>query len=148
METLRFEAELVPHEPAGMYLVLPAEVSAALGGRGRVAVNATIAGEPYRGSTMPAGDGTHRLGVTRAIQAAAGVGPGDVVTVEIARDDAPRTVEVPDDLAAALAAAGLRGRFDALAYSHRREHVQAVESARQATTRARRIERCVAQLPG
>jgi hypothetical protein len=112
MEALRFEAALVPHEPAGTYLVLPADVSASLGGRGRVAVSATIAGQPYRGSTMPAGDGTHRLGVTKAIQAAA----------------------------------ALRERFDALAYSHRREHVQAVEGAKQAQTRARRIDRCVEQL--
>jgi hypothetical protein len=146
MERLRFEAVLQPNRPAGTFLVLPAEVSQALGGRARIPVEGTIAGEAFRGSTMPMGDGSHCLGVSKALQSAAGVEQGDRVLVELARDDAPRTVEVPDDLAAALAQAGLRERFDRLSYTHRREHVQAIEGSRRTETRARRIERCLARL--
>ena len=56
--------------------------------------------------------------------------------------DRPRPrleVAVPDDLAAALDEAGLRERFDALPYSHRKQHVLAVQDARSEGTRARRI---------
>ena len=64
-----------------------------------------------------------------------------VVTIE--RDADERTVTVPADLAAALAESGLRDRFDAMSYSHRKEHVRAVEEAKAAETRLRRIERAV-----
>ena len=44
-------------------------------------IQAVIAGQPYRGSLMPMGDGTYCLGVLKSIQDAAGVGFGDTVTV-------------------------------------------------------------------
>lgn len=50
---------------------------------------------------------------------------------------------VPDDLAAALEEAGLRERFDALPYSHRKQHVLAIEDANAEATRARRIRRAL-----
>lgn len=55
-------------------------------------------------------------------------------------------IAVPDDLAAALAANGLRARFDALAPSHRKEHVRAIEEAEAAETRARRIDEAIERL--
>ena len=57
------------------------------------------------------------------------------------------TFEVPADLAAALDAGGLRAAFDALPYSHRREHVHAIEEAKRPTTRVRRIRRALDLLP-
>jgi uncharacterized protein YdeI (YjbR/CyaY-like superfamily) len=56
---------------------------------------------------------------------------------------------VPDDLAAALAAApGVREAFDALAPSARKAHVTNVESAKAADTRERRIAAIVTKLGG
>ena len=55
---------------------------------------------------------------------------------------------MPEDLAAALDAAGVRPAFDALAYSPRKEHVRAIEEAKAAATRERRIAACVAKLTG
>ena len=49
-------------------------------------------------------------------------------------------------LAAALEAAGAREQFDALAYSHRKEHVRSVTDAKKAETRARRIANVVTKL--
>jgi uncharacterized protein YdeI (YjbR/CyaY-like superfamily) len=67
------------------------------------------------------------------------------VTLEL--DTAPRTVEVPEDLAAALdAAAGTREAFDKLAPSMRKEHVRQVEEAKTQETRERRIARIVEKL--
>jgi uncharacterized protein YdeI (YjbR/CyaY-like superfamily) len=39
-----------------------------------------------------------------------------------------------------------RAAYDRLAYSHKREHVRAIESAKKPETRTRRIERAVATL--
>ena len=82
----------------------PAEVLGALGGGGRVPVQATFDGIAYRGSIASMG-GCMALGMLKQIRSDLGKGPGDSVVVTVTRDDAERTVEVPDDLAAALAAA-------------------------------------------
>ena len=52
----------------------------------------------------------------------------------------------PDDLAAALAEAGLRDAFDKLAPSHQKAHVTSVEGAKAAETRARRVAAVVDKL--
>jgi len=130
----------VPGEPTATMVVLPPEVAARLGGRARIPIHGTINGTPFRGSTMPQGDGTHCVGFRREIREAAGVRAGEKVVLEIARDDAPRTVEVPPDLAAALdASAELRQTFEAMSYTHRKEYVQAVLEAKKPETRDRRI---------
>jgi uncharacterized protein YdeI (YjbR/CyaY-like superfamily) len=80
-------------------------------------------------------------------RAAASVEAGDTVDVEVELDTAPRTVDVPDDLAAALAAApGARRAFDASSTSERRRIVLAVEGAKKPETRTRRIDRAVEDL--
>jgi uncharacterized protein YdeI (YjbR/CyaY-like superfamily) len=68
---------------------------------------------------------------------------GDPVVVTVERDEAARTIDVPADLAAALDAAGMREAFDRLSFSHRREHVNAVNDAKKPQTRARRIAKAV-----
>jgi uncharacterized protein YdeI (YjbR/CyaY-like superfamily) len=90
--------------------------------------------------------GGHVIGVRKDIQAAVGKGVGESLTVTVRRDEAERTVDVPDDMRIALTAAGLIERFSGLSYSHRREHVQAIEGAKRAETRARRIQAVVHQL--
>lgn len=122
-------------------VVLPAEVAAAMGGRARIPVTGSINGVPFRSSTMPMGDGTHCVGFRRDTRAqAGGVRAGDTVTVEIERDDAPRTVEIPPDLAAALDAdPAVRVAFDAMSYTQRKEYVNAVLDAKRPETRARRL---------
>jgi len=44
----------------------------------------------------------------------------------------------------ALKKGGVRALFDALSYTHRKEHVRAIEEAKAPETRARRIEKVVA----
>ncbi len=74
--------------------------------------------------------------------------PAEVVTAPGAGlDEAPRVVEVPADLAAALdAEPDARGRFDALSHGNQRRHVLAVEGAKAEATRARRVAAAVATL--
>ncbi len=68
---------------------------------------------------------------------------GETHEVTLEHDTAERTVEVPDDLAAALADAGVRAAFDALAFTYRKEHVRSVEEAKAQATRERRIAKVV-----
>ncbi|WP_378733498.1 YdeI/OmpD-associated family protein [Nocardia brasiliensis] len=141
----RFEAKIESGAGGGAYVAVPAEVVAALGGGGRIPVEARFDGIEYRGSIVDMGSGPC-LGVLKSIRTELSKGPGDQVSVTVARDDAERTVEVPDDLAAALRNADLRATFDALSFSRRREHVTAVTGAKRPDTRARRIAKVVESL--
>lgn len=98
---------------------------------------------------MSMGSGRVCLGLHKATRQAAGVAVGDHVTIRVERDDRPREVAVPDDLAAALDAdPSVRALFDGLAFSHRREYVEWVEGAKKAETRARRVAQTVERVRG
>ncbi|MFD3400807.1 YdeI/OmpD-associated family protein [Kribbella sp. NPDC058693] len=143
MET--FEGTILVNDGGGAWVEVPGEVVAALGGGGRIPVQATFDGVAYRGSIASMG-GCMALGILKGIRSELGKGDGDAVTVTVERDTAERTVDVPDDLAAALTEAGLREAFDKLAYSHRREHVQAINDAKKPETRQRRIGKALEML--
>src|SRR5437868_10555613 len=72
----------------------PFDVQQVFGTRGRVPVRGTINGAPFRSSLMNMGDG-HMMVVNAELRAAAKCKAGDTVPVEMERDDALRTVEVP-----------------------------------------------------
>lgn len=101
---------------------------------------------------------THRTSITRyrgqwmmVINAAmreAGLAPGATYRCEVVRDDAPREVELPDDLRAALEVAGAAAGWEALSYTRRRELAGAVASAKRPATRAKRIDLAVAAASG
>ena len=139
-----FDAPLVVHAK-GAHVVVPDRVIEALGGGGRIPVRAAFDGVEYQGSVVTMG-GERIIGVQKAIRTSIGKGDGDRVTVTLARDTGERAVEVPADLANALKAAGVRKQWDALAYSHRKEHVRAIEEAKKPETRAKRIEKAVEAL--
>ena len=124
---------------------VPPTVVKALGGGGRIPVEATFDGVPYRGSIVSMGAGPC-IGILKAIRGQIGKDVGDTVTVTIARDESKRAVAVPADLAEALTAATLRKSFDALSYSHQREYVVWIDEAKRADTRARRVAQTVERL--
>lgn len=111
----------------------------------RPKVSVTLKGYTYR-STVSVMGGKYMLPLAKVHREAAGVTGGDKVEVTLELDTAPREVEVPKDLAAALKKAGARAAFDKLAFTHRKEHVRAIEEAKAAETRARRIEKAVAMV--
>ncbi|WP_280266851.1 YdeI/OmpD-associated family protein [Nocardia wallacei] len=143
----RFEATIESARGGGAYVPVPAEVVSALGGGGRIPVRATFDGVDYTGSIVSMGEGPC-IGLLKSIRAAVGKEPGDTVTVTLERDTAERTVAVPDDLAAALAEAGLRESFDGQSYSRRREQARSVTDAKRPETRAGRIGKIIDALRG
>jgi hypothetical protein len=136
---IRFEGRLEA-QGGGSFVTVPREVSDRLGGRARIAVRGFLNGVPFRSSTMPMGDGGHCVGFRKDQRAAAGVEIGDVVVVEIDRDDEERRVNLPPELAEALAAEPrLREAFERLSYTARKERAESVRDARRPETRARRL---------
>lgn len=126
---------------------VPPDVVEGLGGGKRAAVVVTVNGYSYR-STLAVMGGRHLIPFSSDKRAASGIAGGDAITVDLELDTAPRTVDVPEDLAAALSAAGARAVFDALSPSARKAHVTSVETAKAAETRTRRIEAIVSALGG
>lgn len=127
-------------------LRVPAEAVAALGKQKKPKVRVTLNGYTYRSTVAAYGD-VFMLPLSAENREAAGVKAGDEVEVTIELDLEPRTVEVPDDLAAALAAKpGATAAFEALSYTMRKEHVRQVQDAKAQETRDRRIAGIVAKL--
>ena len=116
-------------------------------GRARPPVIVTLNGYSYR-STVAIMAGETFVPLRRSHRKAAGVVEGAPVEVTLTLDTDPRTVDAPPDLRTALEAAGAWDRWQKLAFTHQREHVEAVEGAKKPETRARRIGRCVAALTG
>lgn len=124
---------------------VPPDVIEAMGAGRKPPVVVTVNGFTYR-STVAVMGGRHLVPFSSDKRAATGIAGGDPIDVTIEHDTAPRTVEVPDDLARALADAGAREAFDALSPSRRKAHVTAVEGAKAAETRARRVAAVVTSL--
>jgi hypothetical protein len=136
-----------PRGGGGTLVPIPKEVAKKLGLNGMPKINAVIAGTPYRGSLMPMGDGTYCLGVLKSIQEAAGVGQGDTISIELELDTAPRTVELPADLAEALAAdKKAAAAWEALSFTNKKEVAVSLEGAKRPETRERRLAQALDRL--
>jgi hypothetical protein len=142
-ETYTFSARVESARGGGAYVAIPFDVEQAFGKK-RVPVNATIDGVPYRGSLVRMGESCHVLGILKSIRETIGKQVGDMVEVTLEEDLAPRSVDVPADLQAALRLEPEANRaFDALSFSHKREYVNWIVEAKRSETRAQRILRVV-----
>jgi hypothetical protein len=125
---------------------VPADIVEALGAGKRPRVHVTINGHTYR-STVAVMGGRYLLPLNAENRSAAGVAAGDEIDVVVEPDTQPREVEVPNDFANALNAdAVARQAFERLSYSHKRQHVQAIQAAKKPETRVRRIEKALDML--
>jgi uncharacterized protein DUF1905/bacteriocin resistance YdeI/OmpD-like protein len=122
-----------------------ADVVRWFGRKGRVPVVATINGYTYRSSLSPMG-GCHMLPVAAPVREGARIAGGDRVTLTLREDTAERTIDVPDDLAGALRTAKMHAVFDAMAFTHRKEWVLAIQDAKRPETRTKRIAQCIAAM--
>jgi hypothetical protein len=112
-------------------------------GKMRAPVKVTLNGYTYR-STIACMGGPPFVPLRKSHREAAGVAGGKALAIRLELDEAPRVVDVPADLAAALKKVpGAREGWKALSYTHQREHVEAIEDAKKPETRARRVERAV-----
>ncbi|GAA3384168.1 YdeI/OmpD-associated family protein [Cryptosporangium minutisporangium] len=142
-QTLRVTATLEPRGPAGAFVLTDEQAAALGGGRKAFPVRVTVNGVTLALRLARMG-GENMIGLAKAARAQAGVEIGTRYDVEIAPDAADRTVEIPDDLAAALAAdPAVEAAFTGLAYTHRKEFVRWVTEAKRPATRDDRIAKTV-----
>ena len=145
---MEFTAPLQPTGGTTTGFVVPEGVVDELGGGRRPKVVATLGDHTWRTSIAAMG-GQFWLGVSAANREEAGVAAGETHTVAVELDTAPRTVDVPDDLATALAdAPGGTEAWGRLTFSAQRAHAEAVLGAKKPETRARRVAAVIAALSG
>lgn len=141
--TVRFTATVIQTGKTACGIEVPSAVVEALGGSKRPAVVVTLDAYTYRSTVAPMGGGFW-VGVNADHREASGIRAGDTVTVTLELDTAPREVEVPAELAAALAADPVaRTFFDGLSYSNKRVFTLSVEGTSNPETRARRVEKAI-----
>lgn len=115
-------------------------------GKLRVPVCGTLSGHPYRTTTVHMGDES-LIGISKTLRDAAGINIGDTVEVTMQLDTAERTVDVPDALAALLKMnPKAQERFESSSYTHRKEFVQWITSAKRPETRESRLQRTIEML--
>ncbi len=142
---IEVQTVLEPRGPATAIELSDAQV-AELGGGKRAAVSVTIGTKTARLRLASMG-GKNLIGLSKAARKELGVEMGDAVVATIELDTAAREVHVPEDLATALSAdPAIKIAFNALPYSHRKEHVRAVTEAKRPETRTRRIEQTIAKI--
>ncbi|MFG1818960.1 YdeI/OmpD-associated family protein [Kribbella sp. NPDC049174] len=143
---MKFTAELESSGKTAAGFEVPADVVEALGGGGHPKVSVTVNGFTFRTSIARMG-GRFMLGVSAERRTVAGVSAGDVLEVDVELDTAPRELDVPEELAAALAADVAAQEFwQTLSYSKQQWHVLQVTGAKTEETRDRRIEKSIGML--
>lgn len=129
-------------------LPVPSSVIDALGSGKRPPVVVTIDGGYTYRSTVGVMGSQSLVPLSAEHREAAGIAAGDTVEVTLVVDTLPRTIDLPDDLAAALQDAGVRAAFDTLSNSRQRALADPVSQAKAPETRARRIAKAVEALQG
>ena len=122
-------------------IVVPEDIVLGFGRGKRVPVVVTIDGDySYRNSIASMG-GRFLISFNAETRAATGKSAGDEIEVTLDVDDEPRTVDIPAELAAALAADPAAAQvWSTLSNSKQRAHAQSVADAKSENTRTRRVQ--------
>ncbi len=146
MGSTQFRTELKARGPAAAIVLSDDQVAVVGEGAKRFPVRATVNGYTWRTSVARMG-GEFLVGLNREVREGAGVATGEEVDVELELDTEPRAVEVPMLLADALAGdPQAKERYDALAYTHRKEYARWIAEAKREETAQRRVEQALAML--
>lgn len=137
-----FEAVLEAGGPSFMptqIVVVPPLALAALGDKPPRRVLGTLNGHPVRLGLLPMAAGGRYLMINKDLCQLTGAQVGRLVQLHLAPDPAPDAVDLPEELAEALAAwPEAEAAFQAYSGSHRRAMAYHVATAKQPETRARR----------
>ncbi|GLK18926.1 YdeI/OmpD-associated family protein [Herbiconiux flava] len=125
---------------------VPESVVTALDRGKRIPVVVTVGGHSYR-SSIVFYTGQYLIALSAENRAAAGVVAGDTVVVGVELDEAPREVELPDALAAALAGdADAAAAFAALSFTNKKRIALSIQDAKTDATRERRLAKALEEL--
>ena len=106
----------------------------------------TLNGVAFRGRLSVYGSKTY-LGLNKETRDAAGIDVGDKVDVVLDRDDAPREVEIPNELLVAFERdTAAKAAFEKMAFTHRKEYARWIAEAKKEETRERRVAKALEML--
>ena len=145
-EVYEFEGVIEAGRGGGAYIPVPLDVKQAFGGGRSTRVTATFDGFETKSNVVSMG-GRFVLGIHKATRASIGKDSGDRVRVSLVGDPSPRAIKMPPELAEQLARhPDLSARFDALAYTYRKEFARWVSEAKRRETRDRRAGQTIEKL--
>lgn len=143
---LTFRTKILQGGKTATGIQVPEAIVEQIGAGKRPPVKATINGYTYR-STVAVMGGKFMIGVSADVREQAKVAGGDMVSVALELDNAPREVTVPADFKKVLDQdAAARKRFDALSYSKKQVLVMPIERGKTVETRDRNIAKAIASL--
>ena len=136
---ITFTAIIHRREGGGAFIDFPYSIEETFGVKGRIPVNALIDGLPYQGSLVNLGNPLHMLLIKKEIREKLGKDRGDEVQIILELDTSERTIAIPEDVQVMLKKESLTVTFKRLAYSHKKEYIQWIDSAKRSETREKRI---------
>lgn len=148
----QFETQLLcPAKPGKespwTFLILPKTASDTLPRRGRTTIEGTLNGHPFQATLEPDGKFSHWLKVPEELRTAANAQPGDTVSLEITPIQQEPEPDMPADLHEALSTSPeAMETWNATTTIARVDWIHWLDSAKQAKTRARRIENALDML--
>lgn len=146
---ISFTAPIIQHEGMNAgYVEFPFSVEEVFGTRGMVKVKALFDGKAeYRGIMSNMGTGCHILILTQEVRGKLGKTFGDSVLVELEHDLEKREVVVPEEVQNVLTEyPEALAFFEKLSYTHRKEYINWITSAKREETRTRRMELFIEKL--
>ncbi|MBV9265284.1 MAG: DUF1905 domain-containing protein [Acidobacteriaceae bacterium] len=142
----KFTAKIEAGDGGGAFVFFPYDVEKEFGTKGKVPIKATFNGVPYAGSLIKYGYPQHMLPMLKAIREELGAQPGDTIKIEVWKDDAPRTIEVPAEFKKAMEKEDVLEYFNHLSYTHQKEYCRWIAEAKKEETRLNRLSKAVAML--
>ena len=148
MKIYEFESVLIKSDDMNAtYFEFPFDTMECFGKKGQVKVYAEVNGFEFRSSLAKMGHHCHCLGLRKEYRDLTGIKAGDKVVVKIREDKDERTVEIPDDIREGLLVfPEIFDFFNNMSYSHRKEYILWIDSAKKEETRLRRIEKIIERL--
>ncbi len=146
MKKYKFKARIESESGGGAYILFPYDTEKEFGVKGRVPIQATFDGIAYTGSLLKCGESQHMLGLLKSIREQIGKQPGETISVELWKDEAERTIEVPAAFEAAMKKEGVLTAFEKLSYTHRKEYCRWITEAKKEETRVARLTKAVEML--
>jgi hypothetical protein len=142
----RFRAKVLAAGKTAAGVEVPEKIVLGLGSTKRPLVKVTINGYTYRSAIAPMG-GTYMLGVSNEVRQNTGVAAGDTIDVDVVLDTEKRDVEVPPELAKALARdPRAKKYFENLSYSRKYALAAPIAGGKTVQTRERNLAKAMQEL--
>ena len=142
----RFTAQPEEGPGGGLGIRLPFDPKEVFG-KARAPVRVTIEENPPFPTTVMVYSGIAWIGLRKGQIAEMGLDAGVPVDVRVELDDAPREVEVPAELAAALSNdMEAKAAYDKLSFTDRKEYARWVSEAKREATKADRVAKTIERL--